>query len=55
VFCSDEKKIFDVKSNIKFNEVVEKIRVEDIHDADMIFLIGDLSQCVVMFMKIIYP
>lgn len=44
LFCSDNQNIFDVKSNLKFDEVIEKILVEDIHDTDMIFLTGDLSQ-----------
>ena len=44
LFANDELEIFGAKSNIKFKEVIERIRDEDSHDADMIFLTGDISQ-----------
>jgi 3',5'-cyclic-AMP phosphodiesterase len=44
LFATDELDIFGVKSNLKFKEVVDKILDEDSHDADMIFLTGDISQ-----------
>ncbi|MBV9576358.1 MAG: metallophosphoesterase [Gammaproteobacteria bacterium] len=44
LFASDESNIFGIKSNLKFNEVMSKILIEDIIDADMILLTGDISQ-----------
>ncbi|TAK73374.1 MAG: hypothetical protein EPO11_08555 [Gammaproteobacteria bacterium] len=44
LFADDDADIFGAKSNIKFKEVVEKILDEDSHDADIIFLTGDVSQ-----------
>ncbi|MBA3660231.1 MAG: hypothetical protein H0W64_00710 [Gammaproteobacteria bacterium] len=43
LFADDELNMFGVKSNVKFKEVIEKFIHEDSHDADMIFLTGDLS------------
>lgn len=44
LFADDESTIFGIKSNITFNNVIKKILIEDITDADMIFLTGDISQ-----------
>ena len=44
LFADDELDIFGVKSNLKFEEVMNKIIEEDCHDTDMIFLTGDISQ-----------
>ncbi len=44
LFADDASEIFGSKSNIKFKEVINKIIDEDGHDADMIFLTGDISQ-----------
>ncbi len=44
LFADDELEMFDVKSNLTFKTVMRKIINEDSHDADMIFLTGDLSQ-----------
>lgn len=44
LFSSDELTIFGVKSNSKFNEVIKKINDTEIHDTDIIFLTGDISQ-----------
>lgn len=44
LFADDELEIFGAKSNIKFKEVINRIINEDSHDADMIFLTGDISQ-----------
>lgn len=44
LFADDELDIFGVKSNLKFKEVIDKITDEDSHDADLIFLTGDISQ-----------
>lgn len=44
LFASDELDVFGVKSNLQFKEVITKIQNEDGHDADMIFLTGDISQ-----------
>lgn len=44
LFANDESEIFGIKCNIKFNEVINKIIDDEIHDADMIFLTGDISQ-----------
>jgi Icc protein len=43
LFADDNKDIYGVKTNIKFEEVMVRIH-EDIHDADVIFLTGDISQ-----------
>lgn len=42
-FADDNNEIHGVKSNAKFEEIMKKIN-EDIHDTDMIFLTGDISQ-----------
>jgi len=44
LFADDTLEMYGVKCNIKFNEVIKKIIHEDSHDADIIFLTGDLSQ-----------
>jgi len=44
LFADDESEIFGVKSNFKFREVINKIIDEEHHDANMIFLTGDISQ-----------
>lgn len=44
LFADDEADIFGVKTNMKFKEVIERIFAEDMHDADMIFITGDMSQ-----------
>lgn len=44
LFADDELSIFNVKSNIKFKEVMIKIIDEDSHDIDIIFITGDISQ-----------
>lgn len=44
LFADDELEIFGAKSNITFSKVIRKIIDEDRHDADMIFLTGDMSQ-----------
>lgn len=44
LFADNERDIFGVKSNLKFEEVMNKVIAEDCHDTDMIFLTGDISQ-----------
>src|SRR5579862_7355823 len=44
LFANDESEMLGTKSNRKFKEVMKKIINEDHHDADMIFLTGDISQ-----------
>ena len=44
LFADDELEIFGVKSNAKFNEVINRIIAEDSHDADIILFTGDISQ-----------
>lgn len=44
LFADDELQMYGAKCNLNFNEVIKKIISEDLHNADMIFLTGDLSQ-----------
>jgi Icc protein len=44
LFADDELEMFGAKSNLTFKKVMRKIIDEDSHDADMIFLTGDISQ-----------
>lgn len=44
LFSNDSSEIFGVKSNITFKKVIDKILTEEIHDTDLIFLTGDISQ-----------
>jgi len=44
LFADDELAMFGTKSNLTFKKVMRKIIDEDRHDADMIFLTGDISQ-----------
>ena len=44
LFADDELEIFGVKSNLTFNDAISRIINDDIHNADMIFLTGDISQ-----------
>lgn len=44
LFTNDELEIFGIKSNKKFQDIIDKILIEDIADTDMIFLTGDISQ-----------
>lgn len=44
LFANDTDNIYGVQSNIKFNEVVERMLYQDYHDTNMIFLTGDISQ-----------
>lgn len=44
LFADDELEIFGAKSNLTFKKVMRKIIDEDSHDADMVFLTGDISQ-----------
>lgn len=40
----DNSKIFGVDSNLSFKKVVNHLKKNDLHDADAIFLTGDISQ-----------
>ncbi|HSW93787.1 MAG TPA: metallophosphoesterase, partial [Gammaproteobacteria bacterium] len=40
----DNSCMFDVPTNQTFNQVIEQIKKEELHDTDAIFLTGDLSQ-----------
>lgn len=44
LFSDDNSTLYGIRTNITFNEVINKILHEDIHDTDMIFLTGDMSQ-----------
>jgi 3',5'-cyclic-AMP phosphodiesterase len=44
LFSDDELDMFGVRTNIKYQGVIEKIVDEDIFDTDLIFLTGDMSQ-----------
>jgi Icc protein len=44
LFADNESEIFGIKSNIKFQEVIQRISIEDASDTNMIFLTGDISQ-----------
>jgi Icc protein len=44
LFADDELEIFGVKSNQTFKNVIDRIINDDMHNADMIFLTGDISQ-----------
>ena len=44
LFADDEFEILGVKSNLTFKDVMKKMINEDCHDANMIFLTGDISQ-----------
>ncbi len=44
LFSHDNHDIFGVHSNITFQEVIDKISLEDSYNADGIFLTGDISQ-----------
>lgn len=44
LFANDELEIFGAKCNHTFKKVMKKLIDEDSHDADMIFLTGDISQ-----------
>ena len=43
-FADDNLEMYGVKPNIKFREVMSRMINEDLHDADMILLTGDMSQ-----------
>ncbi len=40
----DDSLMLDVQTNKTFNHVIKRIKNEELHDADAIFLTGDLSQ-----------
>ena len=44
LFADDEVAILTVKSNLQFQAVIAKIARDDVHDADTVFLTGDISQ-----------
>jgi len=44
LFANDALEIYGTKSNITFKEVMYKLVNEDIHDTNIIFLTGDISQ-----------
>lgn len=44
LFSDDSATMYEVKSNMKFKEVMNQIYQEDLKDTNMIFLTGDLSQ-----------
>jgi len=44
LFAQDDSQIFGINSNLKFKEVLKKIITDEVRDADLVLLTGDISQ-----------